>query len=95
MADQKEDINFINCKNIEYELADNKVRDRVTMIETLLRDKNIAIINTMAFESKNDYISKEEFQNDVDIIYNACRAKGITPSNNTFRDVMLAIVDNI
>ena len=83
MADERPDINLINCDNSDYGLADDKVRGRVTTIENLLNNKNISNINEMAFEEKKDQTSKDDLNN------------AVTTLNNTIEDMQENFTDSV
>ena len=83
MADERPDINLINCDNSDYGLADDKVRGRVTTIENLLNNKNISNINEMAFEEKKDQTSKDDLNN------------AVTTLNNTIVEMQENFMDSV
>ena len=93
-------INIIDCNHVAYDIADTKVRERVTAIE----NTGVNNIKDMAFEEKKDWTSQDDlanaitilqsnFQAGVDAVYDACDAKGSTPASHSLSDVVTAIGD--
>lgn len=91
-------INIIDCNHVAYDIADTKVRERVTAIE----NTGVNNIKDMAFEEKKDWTSQDDlanaitilqsnFQAGVNAVFDAVDAKGVTPASHSLSDVVTAI----
>lgn len=91
-------INIIDCNHVAYDIADTKVRERVTAIE----NTGVNNIKDMAFEEKKDWASQDDlanaitilqtnFQAGVNAVYDAVYAKGVTPASHSLSDIIAAI----
>lgn len=95
-------INIIDCNHVAYDIADTKVRERVTAIE----NTGVNGIKDMAFEEKKDWTSQDDlanaitilqsnFQAGVDTVANACIGMGSAPEEpytpEHVRDAIYAI----